>query len=63
MKRCICCRDTYEDQFISRYETLDNDKQVITLCEFCWEEHSEFDDEKNLPYIMFGQDFYPSELL
>jgi len=67
MKRCICCRETYDDQFVSKYETLDHEKQFldkskqfITLCEFCWEEHSEFDNDLNLPYIMFGNDFYPS---
>lgn len=63
MKRCIACRESYDDQFISNYETLDHQKSTIQVCEFCWEEHAEFDDEKNIQYIHFGQDFYPNELI
>jgi len=57
---CICCKQPQEDQFISKYETL-NRQEYIRICESCFEEHSEFDNELNLPYIMFGNDFYLSE--
>jgi len=66
MNRCIVCRESYDSQFTSKYQTLDHakqfyhkDKQIITVCEFCWEKHAEFDEERDLPYIHFGQDFYP----
>lgn len=62
-RRCIICRDSYEDQFISNYETLDHEKQIISVCEFCFDEHSEYDNEKDSQYIYFGQDFYPVGLL
>lgn len=60
MRKCIICKESYDDQFISRFETLNNEKQFIQVCEHCNEEHSEYDDEKDLPYIHIGQNYYPS---
>jgi len=61
-KKCIVCRGKYDSQFVSKYETTDShEKDIISVCEFCFEEHSQFDEEKNLPYISVGNgEYYPS---
>jgi len=60
-KKCSLCREKYDSQFINHYETLDSQKDFIYICEYCEEEKTLYDDEKNMHYIeTSNQDYYAS---
>jgi len=64
MHYCKLCNLKTEEQFISRFETLENTVSFIHICEFCRDDQSfvsEWDDERNILYIpLDGKNYYPS---
>ena len=64
MKHCSLCNESFDDQFISKYETLAHNKKVLQVCEYCNDEHSDYDDGEEMTCIYYGNSiFYPSNLL
>ncbi len=47
---CSICRLKYDQQFISRYLTL-NKQQQVYICEQCYTELSEYDEGMNELFI------------
>lgn len=64
MKHCDLCNESFDDQFVSKYETLSHNKKVINVCEYCDDELSEYDEIAEMNSIQYGIDvYYPSYLL
>lgn len=65
MKTCQMCFEKFDSQFVSQFETLDNEKETLQICQYCEEEYSEYDDKKDMVYIesISKLKFYPSYLL
>ncbi|HEY8891043.1 MAG TPA: hypothetical protein VIM70_12390 [Clostridium sp.] len=63
MIQCICCKESYDNQFMIKFETLDS-QAYIKVCDSCSEEHSEYDEENDSLFISWSEkQFYPSGLL
>ena len=60
MIECICCKELHDEQYISKYETLDK-SAYIKICETCYNENSEYDEIQDMSYINLGKMFYPSD--
>lgn len=64
MLKCCICQEKYDDQFISRYATMEHQKKVIYVCENCYSEIAIYEDETNLLYIRHDNEkFYSMEEL
>ena len=63
MIKCICCKELHDEQYISKYETLNHfqPNSSIKVCETCWNESYEHDEGSNMNYIYWEEEcFYPS---
>ena len=60
---CDICKETFDSQFISSYETLTHNKKVIHVCEEC-KDDEDYDDGEEMNCIWKGDSiYYPSYLL
>jgi len=64
VKYCDFCNESFDVQFVTKYETLTHKKKVLYICEYCNDEHSEYDDAEEMQSITYGDSiYYPSRLL
>jgi len=64
MKKCSLCKDSFDDQFVSQFETLAHQKKILHVCFYCKDDESEYDDAEEMDCIRKdGSIYYPSYLL